>query len=170
MKKLMFTPFLFIALIVNAQENKEAIDQKFGFRNVKLETKLNEFPQFKKIEYGDGYTFYENPKEDKHLGSYELDNVTYVFYEFTLAQIMIQSKGLINSDGLLKVLQELYGKGFKGNQYIDRYLWKGNKASIYYNKNSITDDALIVIFSNKLKDKKEADDKLKNQKIAKDAF
>lgn len=152
--------------------DKDKIDEKFGFRDIKLETPFSKFSnkQLVKVEEEPLKKYYTSKIENLKLGDYALKEVTYIFFHDTLATILIQTKGLINSGGLLKILSESYGQGFQSNKYIERYLWMGEKATIYYDQNSVTKDAIVTISSNEFDIKIQDEESERNKKASKSDF
>jgi hypothetical protein len=166
--------FLFLSLTVtsllaqNGEVFKEKLDEKFGFRNIKLEKSFSNYPslKFTKIE-GDGkLNSYTLNSEDKKLGDYILDKVIYVTINEKIAKIIICTKGLNNSNGLLSVLQSAFGGGFKGNRSLNDYLWIADKTTMFFSINSVSNDGVAEISSNYLE--KEIKD-YKDEKAAKGA-
>lgn len=111
--------------------------------------------------------YYKCTTEDLKLGNYKLSEVNYCFYKGQLSAITIDTKGYENSVGILKIFQVAYGKGTKSNEYIERYYWNGVKVLMLYEQNSITNDAVIFIWCNKLNALKEADEKKANEEASK---
>lgn len=170
MKALIF--FLIIPFSISAQTNSDKVDEKFGFRDIKLESTFSSLATkglVKTTEDGD-VKFYKLKSENLAIGEYKLSSISYVFYKGKLSQIIIESKGSTNSGGLLDLLKAQYGEGFKSNRYIEKYLWSGEKAGIYYNQNSVDKSAVVVIFSKALQELEQKEKDEKNKKTAKDAF
>ena len=136
-------------------QNLKALDDKYGFREAKFEMSKDSFKNLVEIEKN----IYKSTIENLKLGDYDLDLIAYSFYKGQLSDILIKTKGYINSRGVLKILQTAYGNGYQSNEYIERYVWFGDKVTMSYNQNSITDDATIIIYSKKLSDMKKADEK-----------
>jgi len=156
----------------NGQMFTDKIDARFGFRDIKLESDLNQLKskQLLKIEDDGPKKYYKSKVEDLKLGDYHLKSVTYGFYKGQLMTINIETKGLSNSTGLLNILRESYGNGFKGNEYLEQYLWKSEKVSILYDQNPVTNNAVVSITSTKLEDLSSAEEGEKDKKASKQAF
>lgn len=162
----------YVSQAQNGEMDRAKIDSKFGFRDVKLESPLSLFAkkQLVKIEEQPNTKYYKSKIENLKLGDYALKDITYVFFKDTLAEIMIQTKGYINSDGLLKIIKETYGQGFQSNRYIERYLWSGDKSTIYYDQNSVTHDALLTISSTAMMLKMQESETERNKKTGNSDF
>jgi hypothetical protein len=152
--------------------DKEQIDSKFGFRDIRLESPFSIFSnkQLVKVEDEPMKKYYKSKIENLKIGDYSLKEITYIFYHDTLVTILLQTKGLINSNGILKILSETYGQGYQSNQYIERYLWIGDKAMIYYDQNSVTNDAIVTISSNEFDLKMRDEESDRNKKAGKSDF
>lgn len=136
----------------NGEVFKEKLDEKFGFKNIKLEKEFSNYPslKFTKIEGDDTLNFYILSTEEKKLSDVSIDKVVYVTIKGKIAKIVIYTKGFTNSNGLLSILQSGFGTGFKGNRYLEDYLWMTDKTTLFYTINSITRDGVAEIASNKL--------------------
>ena len=161
--------FLFV-LSVAAQENKLAMDEKFGFREVKLETKLSKFTGLQLTLKEDKLRHFRKKNENLKLGEYKLKDITYVFDDSTLCGIIIRTEGATNSDGLLQILQEKYDHGSQPNEFMEEYLWESDKVMIKYMKNSVTGDAAMLMQTRASVEKLEKAKQDNNSKAAQSAF
>jgi hypothetical protein len=170
----MFVLFCFIS----QGQNLKALDDKYGFREAKLEMPVS---AFKNIEYHwkvieeslpDEKTYTVEDAELK-IGDYSLDEIEYVFYKGYLMTIDIEvSEGTFNQEGVLKVLEAAYGKGIEktANGFRTSYSWQGGKVSMYfYIDHQLSHNGYISIISEKLFAQRVEDIKLlklkQNQKI-----
>ena len=144
-------------------QNLKALDEKYGFRGAKFEMPFDSLKNLVEVEKG----FYKSTDEDLNIGAYVLDEVIYHFYKNQLSTIIIYTKGISNSIGFLKILQEAYGSGYQNNRYIERYNWFGKKVSMSYEQNSITGDASIFIQSVPLSKQEQAEEKKAASEAAK---
>jgi hypothetical protein len=110
--------------------------------------------------------FYARPSDDLSIGGAELSQLIYGFYKNRLQAVRMKTKGFINSQALLEVLRQAYGRPHQPNQFMESYLWFGSKVTISYNKNAIIDDADVWFFSQPLLVEEEADKKGKAMKGA----
>jgi hypothetical protein len=163
MKNIILTLLLFFVSTLLMAQNLKALDDKYGFREMRFETPLDSLKNLVEVEKD----YYKSTTEDMKLGDYELSQVVYNFYKGLLGTIMIESKGYVNSVGFLKILQEAYGKGYKDNPYIERYIWVGEKVKMSYKQNSITNGATIFIYSVKIDNLEKADEKKANSEAVK---
>jgi len=145
---------------IKAQDLK-ALDDKYGFRDMKFGTDISEYQTMSLVESSkDSLTkYYIKTDEKLNIGKFDLKSINYGFYKGKLFFVYIKTKGYINSRGVLATLEELYGKGYQSNQYIDNYDWFGNLVVASYDENSITNDAKIMIDSKTIKKQMDEDKK-----------
>jgi hypothetical protein len=162
MKKLISLTFLLaLTIVISQAQNLKALDDKYGFRDYKFETDVNQFENLKLMEDEDeGLTkFYIKTDENLKIGDYDVETIAYFFYKDKLCGVILRVEGYINSKGILAALQELYGKGRKPNKYIETYFWHGNLVSLAYEQNSISDITAVSFYCNKIMKQKELDEK-----------
>lgn len=166
-KSLIIVCSLLFSISTLAQKgNLRALDEKYGFKSAIFEMPLSSFNNLEFIEEGHNTKVY-SCNDDLKLGDFDLFNVSYFFYKERLSAVSISTKGLINSRGVLKVLQSAYGNGYKDNPYIEDYFWNGAKVIMTYEED-IDNNAAIWIISNILRkeqmedEKKSADDAVKD--------
>ncbi len=145
------------------------LDYKYGFRDAKFEMPIDEFTEMVPTSDSSHSSnkreqFYHRTSDIKSIGEYQINDILYIFYHGKLMTIMIETKGYSNSRGILAMLQDMYGNGFKDNEYIEEYLWEGAKATVLYDENSITHDARIWFDCTKLSNQNKAEEKLNQQK------
>ena len=145
-------------------QNIKALDDKYGFRESKFESLKSSFCCLTEIEE----SFFISTTEKLTLGEYKLDEVVYNFFENKLSTIMIKTKGYTNSRGVLKILQNAYGMGYQSNKYIEEYYWRGAKVTMIYDQNSITDDAIIYIWSITMRELEKNSEEAKTKKASGD--
>lgn len=140
MKAIALTLVFFLFRLTCIGQDLKALDEKYGFRDAKLEMPPS---AFKNIVLGKGILddfpnqkFYKVNDVDLHIGQYDLDGIDYWFYKGQLSTIQISvSRGYSNQQGVLKVLEAAYGKGVykKGSFGQDVYVWDGEKVRMDYN-------------------------------------
>ncbi len=169
MKKYIIILFVIFHFSFIKGQNLKALDDKDGFRDYKFGDTITKFTNLKLTEKSkDGKTAYYNKTDDKlKIGESDV-TIDYVFYEGHFYEVFMETKGLSNSKGVLKVLNELYGNGYQDNQYIEKYLWFGSKVTLYYKENSVTNDAIISISSEPIRKKRKLDEELKIKEAKKD--
>lgn len=136
-------------------QNLKALDEKYGFKEAKFEMPFSSFKNLEKVnpqspEYHSIYyemaseegkkmydkmmeNYYKVNATDLHIGDFSLNKICYNFYKGQLFEIEISvSKGLSNTEGVLKVLETAYGKADKQGE---NYIWEGEKVSMSYKLN-----------------------------------
>lgn len=140
---------------ISANQKKERpsvknLDEKYGFRSVKLESDFSTFEDMVLKEKEGSIDFYTRTSDELTIWNYSIEPILYGFYKNKLLAIAISTKGLSNSRGVLEVLQAQYGQGYQKNRYIKDFVWDGQKTRLTYNENSITSDSNIMIISKDL--------------------
>lgn len=163
MKKLLFFSCLILITTTGFGQNVKALDAKYGFREAIFETPKSAFKNLVESEKN----IFTSTTENLNLGNYKLFEVAYKFYKGQLEMIMIKTKGLVNSKGVLKIFQTAYGMGYQEKKYVEKYLWRGEKVQLIYEQNSITHDANITLWSKKLMNLEDLEKKKSNAEAAK---
>ena len=136
------------SFVVHAQ-NLKTLDDKNGFREYKFGMGHQDIPNLKLVSE-DTVThtsFYEKTDEKLTIGDATVESIGYGFYNDRLYNVLIKTKGLLNSRAVLSVMEGLYGKGEQSNQFIEKYFWLGGVVNAFYSQNSITNDAQIYFGS-----------------------
>lgn len=108
-------------------------------------------------------SYYQLKNENSKIGDYELEEVVYRFYKGLLSNIIIKVNRR-NSEGILNILCNAYGKG-KDQAGSSAKYWMGKKVTLAYRDQVIDSRYVIIVFTcNKLSDLEEADQK---QNVAK---
>jgi hypothetical protein len=173
MKKLLFLMSAMLVLTLTSfGQTFKALDEKYGFRDMKFEMPLSSFKDLVKLD--PNYDVYGFVKENLKLGEYNLTSVDYTFYKNQLSSINITISGDVNRKGILKIFQLAYGNG-KKDEYMDEYTWSGEKILMFYMEYNAgapispdgSEGAMIIINCIKLSDKESADKKESNSEAAK---
>jgi len=161
---------LMIISIQSRAQNIKALDAKFGFREMQFDDSVAKFDDLVAIEYSNDSStiFYKRTGDKLTIGSTEV-TIYYGFYNNIFYAVNIKTKGYENSRSILKTLEEMYGKGYQSNRYIQDFGWYGKKVSLRYDENSITNDATVYMCSKESLEKQRKDAKVKANK-AKDDF
>lgn len=136
---------LFFALPLQAQ-SMDALDEQYGFLGYSFEMPLD---SVKTLRMKDRYLKkqrYVPINGSLSLLDVELSRVYFLFYEGRLHSVMIRTEGEEESDNVLNTLNMLYGAG-KQDGFAPRYNWKGERTTIFYDKNLLTKNAEIVVES-----------------------
>lgn len=149
---------ILLALLVSSAfaGSKADLDSKYGFRDLKFGSGVTSDSVL--IEDGGGFKCYQRPSDALSVGDAILKELRYCYYNNELLVVMIETEGISNSQAFLAVLSAAYGDGYQGNKYIEKYYWWGELVTLSYDRNSITDDSLVIM-SSKAISKKMSDDK-----------
>lgn len=98
------------------------------------------------VEKGDTL-YYRLKSPVKSLGDAKLHDLAVGFYKGRMSDVMIRTKGYVNSRAILKVLTANYGDPYQPNEYLEEYYWFGNVVRVSFDQNSISDDATVWISS-----------------------
>lgn len=117
-----------------------------------------------KADSGQGLVGYRvSDAKYKSLGDCTLNDIYIQSFNGKVINILIQTVGLSNSQCLKLTLFKLFGRGNQSNSYIEKYLWDGDRCTVYYDENSINYSSLTMIDSKLLR--KEYNKYLKEQTI-----
>lgn len=143
MKTILFVSVLTLFCLNSFGQEFKALDEKFGFRDVKLETPITSFKDCTRLPVSEelnkdfpNYVGIKSKNPDLHIGAFSLENIEYWFYKDQLLDIVIDVN-LENSDvdGILQVFETAYGKAKKDVQVPDTwiiYKWYGTKVYMTY--------------------------------------
>jgi hypothetical protein len=150
--------FLLLPCLVSSQKLK-ALDEKYGFREYQFGIDSTAIPNLKFVTQEGNVKYYSKEDDKLNIGDAKLKTILYGFYKNKLYWVEIKTEGLTNSRFLLSSLEELYGKGYKANQFMDNYDWFGKKVILMYEENSITGDASVSTWSKIIQKEKAAFEK-----------
>lgn len=150
------------------------LDAKNGFRDLKFEQAP---PKGMKLLEDDGDTkYYIRPADNLRIGAATAHRIICGFDKGRFFTVLIQTKGLSNSRALLDVFRQAYGAtgtsphspGFQTNQFLETYLWSGERVTARYDESPITKDANAFISSAQIDQERDAEQKTKAKKGAGD--
>ena len=134
-------------LVGQNRENKEAglkaLDGQYGFLNIKLETPLSAFKGLIKQD-GDKSCF-KATQTELRLNKYKFETVYLTFYQDQITTIELETKGWNNTNGILGILQEAYGEGYKRVHF--GYKWKGQKVWMNFAINESDGNGVLSLHS-----------------------
>jgi len=134
-----------------------ALDAKTGFRDVLWGSAPT--ADMTLVETGkDGTTYYRRPSDSMTVGAAQLEAIAYFYWRDQFLGVMLMSEGYANARALLATLQEAYGEGHQGNQFMERYHWFGKTVTLSFDQKS-SDDAVVVFRYEPLQEKQKAAEK-----------
>ncbi len=127
----------------NKEAGLKALDEQYGFLNIKLETPFTAFKGLKKED--SEKAIYKATQADLRMDKYILESVYLTFYKDSLTTIELETKGWNNTNGLLDILQEAYGTGSKRVNF--GYKWKGERVWMNFAINETDGTGVLSIHS-----------------------
>ena len=127
----------------NQEAGVKALDEQYGFLNIKLETPLSAFKGLKKED--SEKPIFKATQVDLRMEKCNLEAVYLTFYKESLTTIELETKGLNNTNGLLNILQEAYGEGSKRANF--GYKWKGQKVWMNFSIHDSDGNGVLSIHS-----------------------
>jgi hypothetical protein len=91
------------------------LDYKNGFRDLKFGDPPRADMVLKE-DSGDS-KYYARPSDDLSIGGAQLSHLIYGFYKNRLHAVQVGTKEIINSQALLEVLRQAYGRASQPNQF-----------------------------------------------------
>ncbi|GAB3571333.1 hypothetical protein [Hymenobacter daeguensis] len=177
-------PFFFCLLLgpgsVLAQAHKPAprpaslVDKTFGFRDVGLETDIADHPEMKAIAGADSVasdpdkTYYFRPRESPQIGETKATVIQYFYYKDKAEGVLVVVSGAAERQKLLTALRAKYGEPTQAPAAAkakapeeEAFLWPGKKATLTLSKMAPNGDASLLLLSNALWQREQADRKRK---------
>ena len=127
----------------NREAGLKALDEQYGFLNIKLETPFGAFKGLIK-EDAEKCVFKATLAELKMV-TYNFESVYLTFYKDLVTTIELETKGWNNTNGLLGILQEAYGEGNKRTNF--GYKWKGQKVWMNFAINELNGNGVLSLHS-----------------------
>ncbi|GAB2954557.1 hypothetical protein GCM10027048_20010 [Hymenobacter coalescens] len=144
------------------------LDTKYGFRDLKFGTTVASVKGLALLESKGGMRVYTRVTDSKKVGNFQVSRILYYFYRGQLSSIRLDTKGYLNSRGVLAAFQGLYGPGEQDNEYIEEYSWVGDRVVMNYEENSVSNNATIYLFSRSMLERQRVDEEKAAQKAGAD--
>ncbi|TAN17201.1 MAG: hypothetical protein EPN37_07040 [Chitinophagaceae bacterium] len=171
MKSIVFLLLLGLPLFSFAQGGVADLDNKYGFRNIKLGTPLDSINNLVILSIKNNpYSIYRKTNENLKIGDIKLTDITYSFVDDSLYAILIELNDENDAGELLQMIQNKYGEGIKLNSFSDDYYWRGEKVIAKYHLDKIGNVSYFLIESISLSNKREEEEKNKNKQAAQSVF
>ncbi|MBN1182919.1 MAG: hypothetical protein JXB49_11570 [Bacteroidales bacterium] len=143
--------YIFLALfcigLMQYATAQNTLDEKYGFRDIKLDASFTDFEDLKLINESNGVSYYIKDYEDLKEEGFEMQQITYGFYNSKLYFIVIQTIGEKNGKKLLDYLNKEYGEGQLNHNIADSYTWFAKKAGLVYEYKEIPEIAETYLYS-----------------------
>ncbi len=119
------------------------LDRENGLPMAKLGTPVEAFQGLEQTEEAGRWITYRRPADRMTFGKFEIGGISYNFFKGKLYSIFIDVEGKRNTKGILKLLEETYGKDHtfesrvmpKTDAQLEVREWTGKKVFLLY-KNS----------------------------------
>lgn len=125
----------------------EALDAKNGFRDVKLGTKVAAMKGLKLRKKEGRNVVYSRAGDSKKFGGAVLEDIGYLFSNGELLSVVLLVKGDHNISATLDALKAGYGEPQQPNQFLEKYIWRGEKVVLIFDKNPVIDSAQVMLTS-----------------------
>jgi fructose-1,6-bisphosphatase len=104
------------------------------------------------------------------IGGAHLKDISYKFYHDQFAGVMLRTPENSSDDeeAIIAAFTVQFGQGYKDNQFLKRYLWRGSVSTVYLDCNSFIHACTGALLSNQLLKLEEADKAAAARKGAKD--
>lgn len=109
-----------------------ALDEKYGFRDVRFETDTTQIKDLKAIERKGNRTVFVRPTDSNKVGDAKVARITYGFYKGQLADVILTTKGIESSRALLAALEGQYGSGIAVATGSQDKVWNGQRVRMTY--------------------------------------
>ncbi len=184
MKASLFVSIFTLVCVNSCSQEYKALDDKFGFRDIKLESLMTSFKDCTRMFLGEdlskelpNYVGIKPKNPDLHLGEFSLESIKYWFYKSQLMDINIEvNHNNSDVDGILKALEIAYGKAKKNVRVPNEsivYRWHGSKVDMNYEilskENGEIVSATLTISSIKLGNQQIIDNKRNTERNILDA-
>lgn len=149
----MRTKFLIFCIIASitllSAQKSELLDQKNGFRDIKLESAYSEIKDLILIMEEGDIKYYRKTSEELTINDFELSQIIYGIYSDKLYFIIIRTIGADNSKKLLEYLNQEYSEGQQNHNIPDTYTWFAKNAGLVYEYKEIPEIAEAYFYSKK---------------------
>ncbi|MBV9659367.1 MAG: hypothetical protein JO295_14800 [Verrucomicrobia bacterium] len=118
----------------------EDLDRDNGLPDAKLGTPVEAFQGLEQTEETGRWTTYRRPADKLKFGKFEVSSISYNFFKGKLYSIFIDVEGRRNTRGILKLLEENYGKNYtlasrqipKSEDQLQTREWSGRRVYLLY--------------------------------------
>lgn len=141
-----------------ARPSLKALEEKYGFRDARLEADTTALPGRELVDVGKNVLEYVRPADARNVGEAQLETIRYVFYKGRLESIVLTTEGARNSQALLATLRAQYGPGDKPNPYRQHYVWSTKHVLMTFDQQASVGDGKVLITSKLLHGQQQADE------------
>lgn len=140
-----------------------------GFRGIKWGTPFSAHAkELTLVEKGKDENYYLRKGEKMSIGGAELKQLAYGYWKNQFVSVFIETLGVGNKSALLEAFRAQFGQGYKPNQFLDEYLWRGATTTMSVKCSPIGDKCKAFLFSTELMAKQSEESKKAAAGAAKD--
>ena len=119
--------------------------------------------------YG-GIDCYIREGDELKMGNAKLERIVYGFWKNKFSDVRISTKGYTNWSSFKAVVFEKFGEGYQDNEYIEEYVWWGEKTWMILEYNEFSKEGLLFMFSKDIGFQKEEWEKEQAKKGAEEGW
>jgi len=158
---------------VNCKRVSSSKDNKFsGFRGINWKTNISSLQDMKYVRTdpsSGGMKVYSRNNDDLRIGGAELTSIEYFFWQDNFSSVVINFSNVNNYDSVKSSMVERFGDGYKGNRFIEEYIWsKPDAHMLKYSE--VTNNGMLYITSSEIQKKMAAYDEEKAKEGAVSGF
>lgn len=120
------------------------------------------------VEDGGNSKFYKKKGDKMKIGNADLDTLAYGFYKGRFYYVIIRFNEIINASAIKETLFQQYGEGYRGNKFVENYLWTGTDVNIMFDYNEISKKGKVFYFYKPIQQQENSDNANDSKKGASD--
>jgi hypothetical protein len=138
LKLMKYSLLLLASLVVGSAKaqslaGRRAMDEKYGFRDVRFETDSTAIPGIKHAFDAGVRRFYTRPTDKLRIGDGELEALYYVFVSGKLSEVVLSMDGTTNANAVYGALKAEYGTpNVMGSEHAG--VWNSSSSLITYDR------------------------------------
>lgn len=149
------------AQVGEPKPSAEALEEKYGFRDARLESDTTAFKDLNLLGYRQPYgglQTYWRTNDPKQIGEAQLEDINYYFYKGKLLGIAIMMKYSTDGQAFLAMLKAKYGEGQRAASGGENYTWSSKRVLLQYAEKPISGATTVIMLSKALDADKKAFD------------
>jgi hypothetical protein len=120
------------------------------------------------VEDGGNTKFYKRKGDKMKIGEANLKEVVYGFYKGRFYHVNIQFYEIVNATAIKETLFQQYGEGYRGNRFVETYLWDGTNVNVLLDYSEISKKGKVFYFYTPIAKEQNADSTEGSKKGASD--
>lgn len=140
-----------------------------GFRGIKWGAPFSAHAkELTLVEKGKDENYYLRKGDKMSIGGAELKQLAYGYWKDQFVSVFIETSGAGNKSALLEAFRSQFGSGYKPNQFMDEFLWRGATTTMSVKCSPIGEKCKAFLFSTELTAKQSEEKKKAAAGAAKD--